>query len=108
MRALYRSCVHAAFYENSARADILYPTFKGEEGHPPLIGRSLVDKILRWRGTDGLHGFFKDHPDQLYNEVIDDMPIIDEDIQQAIREGKYKGFSILGAPIKSIQEMDRE
>lgn len=33
--------------------------------------------------------------------------VIDEDIQQAIREGKYKGFSILGAPIKSIQEMDR-
>lgn len=57
----YRSLI-GAFYENSARADILYPTFKGEEGHPPLIGRSLVDKILRWRGADGLRGFFRDHP----------------------------------------------
>ena len=33
--------------------------------------------------------------------------VLKEDIQQAIRDGKYTGFSILGAPIKTVEEMDR-
>lgn len=33
--------------------------------------------------------------------------VLKEDIQQAIREGKYTGFSILGAPVKTVEEMDR-
>lgn len=33
--------------------------------------------------------------------------VLKEDIQQAIRDGKYTGFSILSSPTKSVQEMDR-
>ncbi|DBA59600.1 TPA_asm: hypothetical protein CBHJFHIM_00040 [Methanobrevibacter gottschalkii virus vir075] len=33
--------------------------------------------------------------------------VLKEDIQQAIRDGKYTGFSILSAPTKTVQEMDR-
>ena len=29
------------------------------------------------------------------------------EIQQAISQGKYTGFSILGAPVKTVAEMDR-
>jgi len=33
--------------------------------------------------------------------------IMNDEIEQAIRDGKYTGFSILGAPVKSVEEMDR-
>lgn len=33
--------------------------------------------------------------------------VLKKDIQQAIRDGKYTGFSILSAPIKTVQQMDR-
>lgn len=33
--------------------------------------------------------------------------VLDPEIQEAIREGKYTGFSILAAPYKSVDEMDR-
>jgi len=35
---------------------ILYPTFQGERGHPPLISARLVPEILDWRGAGGLQG----------------------------------------------------
>ena len=34
--------------------------------------------------------------------------VIDQEIQQAIRDGEYTGFSILAAPYKSVEEMRRE
>jgi molybdenum cofactor cytidylyltransferase len=33
---------------------IIYPVFRGERGHPPLISLSLVPAILEWRGEGGL------------------------------------------------------
>lgn len=33
--------------------------------------------------------------------------VSDLEIQQAIHEGKYPGFSILAAPTRSVDEMDR-
>ena len=33
--------------------------------------------------------------------------VLNTKIQQAIRDGKYTGFSILAAPIKTVEEMDR-
>ena len=34
--------------------------------------------------------------------------VTDQEIQQAIRDGEYTGFSILAAPYKSVEEMRRE
>ena len=33
--------------------------------------------------------------------------VIDPEIQQAISDGKYTGFSISAAPTRSVDEMDR-
>lgn len=33
--------------------------------------------------------------------------VTDEEIQQAIRDGEYNGFSILAAPYKSVAQMSR-
>jgi putative nucleotidyltransferase with HDIG domain len=35
-------------------AAILYPTFRGERGHPPLIRRALFPEIRAWNGDGGL------------------------------------------------------
>ncbi len=35
-------------------AAILYPTFRGERGHPPLIRRALFAEVLAWSGDGGL------------------------------------------------------
>lgn len=39
--------------------------------------------------------------------VMISIDVVDEDIQQGIREGKLQGFSILAAPTRSMNEMDR-
>jgi CTP:molybdopterin cytidylyltransferase MocA len=38
------------------RDDVLYPSFQGERGHPPLIAGRHARAIVEWRGTDGLRG----------------------------------------------------
>ncbi|NVN93629.1 MAG: NTP transferase domain-containing protein, partial [Desulfuromonadales bacterium] len=37
-------------------ADVLYPTFRGLRGHPPLIAAQLAGHITAWNGSDGLRG----------------------------------------------------
>lgn len=36
--------------------DVLYPAFRGERGHPPLIAAHLAGPITAWSGSDGLRG----------------------------------------------------
>jgi molybdenum cofactor cytidylyltransferase len=36
---------------------ILYPCFRGEQGHPPLIPTSFREGILAWHGNGGLKSF---------------------------------------------------
>jgi len=43
-----------AYYLNSG--GIVYPCFRGERGHPPLIAGWLAPEILRWGGPGGLQG----------------------------------------------------
>jgi CTP:molybdopterin cytidylyltransferase MocA len=40
---------------------ILYPTFDGRRGHPPLIAASLIPRILMWSGRGGLRAFLNVH-----------------------------------------------
>jgi CTP:molybdopterin cytidylyltransferase MocA len=46
-----------AFFESYGNPDVVYPTFQGLRGHPPLIGRTMIRKLLSWSGERGLHGF---------------------------------------------------
>ena len=39
--------------------------------------------------------------------VMISIDVIDDDIQQGIRDGKLRGFSILAAPTRTMGEMDR-
>lgn len=59
--ATYRALLDV-FYGGFGRADVLYPTCRGERGHPPLIGRALVDPILHWSGERGLRGLLETRP----------------------------------------------
>jgi hypothetical protein len=46
----------------STGADVVYPTFCGARGHPPLISSSLAEGILSWSGEGGLGGFLENSP----------------------------------------------
>ena len=54
-----------------------------------------------------------DNPMQWRNDMLPkgtvmiSIDVVDKDIQQGIREGKLQGFSILAAPTRSMNEMDR-
>jgi CTP:molybdopterin cytidylyltransferase MocA len=47
-------------YQQSTKG-ILYPTFRGTRGHPPLISASYRENILSWDGSGGLNGLLMNH-----------------------------------------------
>lgn len=49
----------AARYDGSA--PVFYPTFRGQRGHPPLIGRPLFAEIAAGDGTGGLRAILQRH-----------------------------------------------
>lgn len=54
------STIHSllsAYQEN--RGHLLYPTFGGKRGHPPLIPFSYARDIIKWQGENGLNGALK-------------------------------------------------
>lgn len=52
---------------------ILYPTFAGERGHPPLISTNYIPDIMKWDRQDGLRMFLAQHDADAM-----DIPVIDE------------------------------
>ena len=44
---------------NDGPAAVIYPTFDGRRGHPPVIDAGLAPRILKWSGTGGLQGFLQ-------------------------------------------------
>lgn len=56
----------------------------------------VTDSEMEWQGAILPKGTLFGSVDVLNNEI-----------QQAIRDGKYTGFSILAAPTKTVAEMDR-
>jgi len=54
---------------------LIYPTFKGSRGHPPLIPSVFVKDIIKWKGSGGLNGALK----QIDRQVID-IEVPDENI----------------------------
>lgn len=45
----------------SDSAAVIYPTFRGQRGHPPLIGRELFAEILSGDGEGGLRALLQRH-----------------------------------------------
>ncbi len=58
-------------------AQICYPTFRGERGHPPIISSELVEPILKWSGDGGLRAFLRRCEDRAV-----DVPVADAGILQ--------------------------
>lgn len=61
-----------------------------------LLELYVTDSKIEWKGGILPKG-----------TLLASVEVQKEDIQQAIRDGKYTGFSILAAPVKSVEEMDR-
>ncbi|WP_295588797.1 XkdF-like putative serine protease domain-containing protein [uncultured Methanobrevibacter sp.] len=61
-----------------------------------ILGLYVLDTPMDWRGDMLPKG-----------TVMGSIDVIDDDIQQGIREGKLNGFSILAAPTRTMEEMNR-
>ncbi|MBQ9025337.1 MAG: hypothetical protein IJ104_03010 [Methanobrevibacter sp.] len=61
-----------------------------------LLELYVTDAPMKWNGANLPKG-----------TMFASVEVMKEDIQQAIRDGKYTGFSILAAPVKSVEDMDR-
>lgn len=65
---------------NRTEYDIIYPTYKGRRGHPPLISYSLFLAIKNWEGGGGLRPLLSQyHADATQVEVIDENILTDMD-----------------------------
>ena len=54
---------------------VIYPTFLGERGHPPLVARRMVPEIVGWPGTGGLREVFA-----RWEETARDLEVADRQI----------------------------
>jgi putative nucleotidyltransferase with HDIG domain len=71
--------------------EIIYPRFRGERGHPPLISSRLVEGIVSWNGEGGLQSFLERHEKFAVDvAVADEFILFDldtpEDYQRLLRE----------------------
>jgi CTP:molybdopterin cytidylyltransferase MocA len=55
---------------------IIYPTFDGKRGHPPLIPSGLIPDILRWEKEGGLKAFLKTHGKSALEVPVNDGNIL--------------------------------
>jgi CTP:molybdopterin cytidylyltransferase MocA len=69
--ATYKALVEA-FYGDDGNNEVVYPLFQGARGHPPLIGRSLIEPILSWQGEGGLRAFMADFPHKAIERPVAD------------------------------------
>jgi CTP:molybdopterin cytidylyltransferase MocA len=67
-----------AFRETGA--DVVYPVFQGERGHPPLISVSLLPAILAWNKPGGLRSLLAHYEPKTYEvDVLDEGVLLDLD-----------------------------
>lgn len=59
-----------------AEAPVVFPTFRGERGHPPLIALALRDAIRAWTGGGGLRGFLAGHEASAVEVAVADEGIL--------------------------------
>ncbi len=66
---------------------ILYPTFQGRRGHPPLIAAAFAQEIRLWKGEGGLRSFLGQYETQsLEVEVADEYILRDVDTAMDYQE----------------------
>ena len=64
----------------SRHPSIIYPVFRGQHGHPPLIARSLFNEILAGNGEGGLRALLQRHEaDASEVDVFDEGILLDMD-----------------------------
>jgi putative nucleotidyltransferase with HDIG domain len=76
---------------------ILYPTFQGRRGHPPLIATAFAEEIRLWKGEGGLRSFLRQYETQtLEVEVADEYILRDVDTQVDYQELmlRYQNYEI--------------
>ncbi len=83
------------------RSQIIYPTFLGKRGHPPLIPRQYAEKLSHWSGTGGLKVFLKQ-----YDHSSLDVPVFDQGILMDMDTSEQYGqivarYENLQIPLKS-------
>ena len=66
-----------ALVERFGDRPVLYPTFHGERGHPPLISANCLPYVSSWRGDCGLRGALQDLEKLL---GADELPVADANI----------------------------
>lgn len=67
----------------SGRKGIIYPTFQGRRGHPPLISRVYMDEILKGLAPGGLQGLLSKYEhDALEVAVADEAVLLDMDVPE--------------------------
>lgn len=73
------------------RDDLLYPCFRGERGHPPLVAARNAAAIAAWKGEEGLRGALgRWQATARPVEVADEHILSDMDTPQAYGELKAK------------------
>lgn len=64
----------------STEFGIFYPSHKGVRGHPPLISRRYVDKVLAWNKPGGMRALLEQYEhDALDVQVVDPGILLDMD-----------------------------
>ncbi|WP_319762794.1 DVU_1551 family NTP transferase [Maridesulfovibrio sp.] len=64
------------FDYSSAPTDIIYPCFRGERGHPPLISAKLIPEILAHDGTGGLRAILERYDSTARERNMPDLGIL--------------------------------
>jgi CTP:molybdopterin cytidylyltransferase MocA len=68
---------------------VLAPAFRDEPGHPPLLNKEAVARVLAWRGAGGLAGALAELPQTLV-PVADAQIIFDVDDDAAFAEAERR------------------
>lgn len=64
----------------STEVGIIYPSYQGLRGHPPLIAKHYVNKVLTWDKPGGMRGLLEQYElDALEVEVVDPGILLDMD-----------------------------
>lgn len=77
----------------STKFGIIYPSYQGKRGHPPLISRHYVNEVLTWNKPGGLRAVLEQSEhDSLEVEVIDPGILLDMDTPEDYHQmQKYCG-----------------
>ena len=60
-----------------------YPQYQTRRGHPPLIDCSLADRIISYKGREGMRGFLRKYKDRSMNVSVNDpFTLMDVDTQE--------------------------